>query len=55
MSQEQLSNAALLSRAYVANIEVGRKRPSNKAVARLAAALQVPQFSIMIPSQETAA
>lgn len=47
MTQEQLSRSCILSRAYVANIEAGRKRPSTKAVARLAVALQVPQIAIM--------
>lgn len=47
LSQEQLATRALLSRPYLANIETGRKKPSMKAVARLAAALAVPQISIM--------
>lgn len=55
MTQEHLSRAALLSRAYVANIEAGRKKPSTKAIARIAAALQVPQISIIAPEPEAAA
>ena len=47
MTQDQLSQSAMLSRAYVANIEAGRKRPSMKAVARIAEALHVPQISII--------
>lgn len=47
MTQEDLSRAALLSRPYVANVEAGRRRPSQKAVARLADALRVPQISII--------
>ena len=47
LTQEQLSHASRLSRAYVANIEAGRKRPSMKAVARIASALHVPQISII--------
>lgn len=55
LSQEQLSSRALISRAYLANIETGRKRPSMKAVARIAAALSVPQISIMVESMAVAA
>lgn len=51
MTQDQLSNAALISRAYLANIESGRKRAGGKAVARIAAALAVPQISIIRPDQ----
>ena len=47
MTQDQLANSALISRAFLANIEAGRKRPSMKAVARIAAALHVPQISII--------
>lgn len=47
MSQDELSRAATISRAYVANIESGRKRPSMKVVARIATALAVPQISII--------
>ena len=47
MTQDQFSRAAMLSRSYLANIEVGRKRPSGRAVARIAAALRVPQISIL--------
>ena len=47
MTQEQFATRALLSRAYIANIESGRKRPSGRAVARIADALKVPQISIM--------
>ena len=55
MSQEQLAHVALLSRPYLANIETGRKRPSIKAVARLASALSVPQVSIMVIPEVLAA
>lgn len=54
MTQDDLSSAAMLSRAYVANIESGRKRPSMKAVARIAAALHVPQISIIARTQDDA-
>lgn len=47
MTQEQFAARALLSRAYIANIEAGRKRPSGRAIARIAEALAVPQISIM--------
>lgn len=54
MTQEQLSQASYLSRAYVANIEAGRKKASMKAVARIATALQVPQISIMVTPEVAA-
>lgn len=47
MSQERLAHASLLSRAYIANVEAGRKRASRKAIARIAAALHVPQISLI--------
>ncbi|WP_415108816.1 helix-turn-helix domain-containing protein [Propioniciclava sp.] len=50
MTQEDLSRAALLSRPYVANVEAGRKRPSVRAVARIAAALRVPQIALIAES-----
>ena len=52
MTQDQLANAALLSRSYLANIEAGRKKPSMKAIARLADALHVPQISIIGPEPD---
>lgn len=55
MTQEQLSQAADLSRAFIANVEAGRKKASTKAVARIAAALHVPQISIMVTPNEVAA
>lgn len=55
MTQEQLSQASYLSRAYVANIEAGRKKASSKAVARIASALHVPQISIIATDDEAAA
>lgn len=55
MSQEQLSQAAMLSRPYLANIETGRKRPSIKAVARLAHELRVPQIALIAAEQQVAA
>ncbi len=55
MTQERLSHAAMLSRAYVANVEAGRKKASMKAIARLAEALVVPQISLIRPDQIEAA
>ncbi len=55
MTQDHLANAALISRAYLANIEAGRKRPSMKAVARIAAALHVPQISLIAIDEGAAA
>lgn len=46
-TQEQLATAALVSRAYLSNVEAGRKRPSGRVVARIADALRVPQLSII--------
>lgn len=47
LTQDGLANRAMLSRPYLANIEAGRKKPSPKAVARLAAALHVPQVALI--------
>ena len=47
MTQDQLANRAVMSRAYIANIEAGRKKASGKAIARIAAALAVPQISLV--------
>ncbi|HMR22572.1 MAG TPA: helix-turn-helix transcriptional regulator [Micropruina sp.] len=54
MTQDDLSRAATMSRSYVANIEAGRKRPSAIAVARIAAALHVPQISIIALADDAA-
>lgn len=51
MTQDQLANSSLLSRAYLANVEAGRKRASQKAIARIAEALHVPQISIIQPDE----
>lgn len=55
MTQDDLSRDAMMSRAYVANIEAGRKRPSMKAVARIASALRVPQISLIARDEAVAA
>lgn len=44
-----------ISRPYLANIEAGRKKLTNVLLARAAAALDVPQIAIMLPSDEVAA
>ena len=54
MTQDQLANAALLSRSYLANIEAGRKKPSMKAIARIAAALHVSQISLIAHAEDAA-
>lgn len=54
MTQDQLANAALLSRSYLANIEAGRKKPSMKAIARIATALHVPQISLIAHAEDAA-
>ena len=51
MTQERLSRDSMLSRAFVANVEAGRKKPSMKAIARIAEALVVPQISLIRPDQ----
>lgn len=51
LTQDQLANAALISRAYLANIEAGRKKAGGKAIARIAGALVVPQISLIRPDQ----
>lgn len=55
MTQDQLAKSSLLSRAYLANVEAGRKRASQKAIARIAEALQVPQISIIQPTEKVTA
>ena len=55
MTQDQLAVASMISRAYLANIEAGRKKAGGKAVARIAAALAVPQMSLIRPDQIEAA
>ena len=54
MSQDDLSRAATVSRSYIANAEVGRYRPSERVIARIAAALHVPQISIIAVHEDTA-
>lgn len=49
LTQEQLAQRAQLSRPYLANVEVGRKRLSVRSAARVAAALAVPQIALIAP------
>lgn len=49
LTQEQLARRARLSRPYLANVEVGRKRLSIRSAARVAAALAVPQIALIAP------
>ena len=51
MTQDVLASHrdVLISRAYLANIEKGRKRASPRVVARIAKALGVPQVAIIRP------
>lgn len=49
LTQEQLAHRAQLSRPYLANVEVGRKRLSIRSAARVAAALAVPQIALIAP------
>ena len=55
MSQEQLANASMLSRPYIANVEAGRKKASMKAVARISTALAVPQIALIAAPELSAA
>lgn len=50
-TQDTLSShqKVLISRAYLANIEAGRKRATPRVVARIADALGVPQSAIIRP------
>lgn len=52
MTQEQLAQAAMLSRPFVANVEAGRKKASAKAIARIADALRVPQISLVAIAED---
>ena len=59
MTQDQLANAALISRAHLTNIEAGRKKASLITISRIALALRVPQISLVAetypPLEHTAA
>lgn len=55
LTQDELSRSALISRAYLANLEAGRKIATGRVVARLAKALDVAQISIIRPDQVDAA
>lgn len=54
MSQDELAHAATISRSYVANTESGRYRPSDRVLVRIAAALHVPQISIIALADDAA-
>lgn len=49
---DQFASAIGISRPYLANIEAGRRPLSNILLARAAAALQIEQIAIMLPSIE---
>ena len=55
LTQEQLAQRAQLSRPHLANVEVGRKRLSVRAAARVADALVVPQIALIAPPAPVAA
>jgi transcriptional regulator with XRE-family HTH domain len=48
---DELANALIISRSYLANIEAGRKRLSPELAARVANHLQVRQISILRPDE----
>ena len=47
LKADELATKVGISRAYLANIEAGRKRLTPVLLARVAAELQVPQIAIM--------
>lgn len=49
MKPDELANAVHISRAYLSNIEAGRKRLTPVLLAKIATALAVPQIAIAIP------
>lgn len=51
---DELAGRMGISRAYLANIEAGRKRLTPILLARAAAALEVPQISIMRAESDAA-
>lgn len=48
---DELANAILISRSYLANIEAGRKRLSPELCSRIAETLMVRQISILRPDE----
>jgi putative transcriptional regulator len=58
MTQEEVSKKALISRAFYANIEAGRKDPSIKVAKRIADALSTTVdkifFNQNVPKRNTA-
>ena len=48
---DELATGILISRAYLANIEAGRKRLSPEHCARIAGFLKVRQISILRPDE----
>lgn len=55
MTPDQLASKILISRAYLSNIEAGRKRLTPILLARVAEALAVPQIAIALADPEVAA
>jgi transcriptional regulator with XRE-family HTH domain len=51
LTVDQLAAAVDRSRPYLANIEAGRKRLTPVMAARVAAALHVPQLSLIAPDE----
>jgi transcriptional regulator with XRE-family HTH domain len=53
LSQEQLALDAEMKRSYVSDLERGTRNPSVKAIARLAAALNVDAWMLLRPPRES--
>lgn len=51
---DQFASAIGISRAYLANIEAGRRPLRNVLLARAAQVLRVEQIAIMVPSESVA-
>ena len=51
LTQEALAHSADLTTRYVGGIERGRENPTVAVLGQLAAALGVPPFSLLVPTE----
>jgi transcriptional regulator with XRE-family HTH domain len=51
LKPDELANAVLISRSYLANIEAGRKRLSPELASKIAEHLHIRQISILRPDE----
>ncbi|HEY4267074.1 MAG TPA: helix-turn-helix transcriptional regulator [Galbitalea sp.] len=51
LKPDEMANALVISRSYLANIEAGRKRLQPEMAAKIADLLKVRQISILRPDQ----